>query len=186
MKILAVPESKTIGEGKGAFIVHTIKCEYDNTKTGGTKFPLDVQVGANAVQRLVDKYPEGEYVGKRAYFTKGLYQGKNPQFINPIMKEFNEPINKDSLFAPKVDNTVEEPVKEEANPSDSLLFSSDDMDVKEMNFKPTQDELELLERIRTLDQTIVTEKKFVEDTVMPTLKIPKSRADALWKFYGNQ
>jgi len=189
MKILAVPKSEIIGEGKDAFTVHTIKCEYDNTKNGGKKFPLDVQVGQNAITRLTDKYPEGDYIGKRAFFTKTSYEGKNPQFVNPIMGEFNEPVNKDDLFAPVIDNTVkdpeEKPKEEPIKKEDDLLFNSDEMEEKVMSFIAKPEELELLEKIKGLDQSVITEDKF-HSTVMGRLNTTKGRSTELWKIYGNQ
>ena len=184
MKILDVPKKveNTLQDGT-KFTTNIIRCEFDNTPNGGKKFQLDVQLGDNCMERLVTKYSEGEYVDKRAFFTRTNYKGKFPQFINPIMKEGNfQQVNKDDLFAPKVDNEVEKP-KEETNPKDDLLFSSDDIEEKIMDFKVKPEEEKLLEQIRGLDQSVITEEKFIS-TVMGRLNIPKSRAEELFKYYN--
>lgn len=90
-----------------ARIVDAPQVKSNDTKEYGTLtnyiFPVEYRikgqdvalrffVGENAYKRFIEKYPNlDDYKGKYAFFSKTLFQGNNPQFINVIQKEGFEP-----------------------------------------------------------------------------------------------
>lgn len=77
---------------------YNLPCEYKPKECD--KFDLKVQVGENAVKRLLDKYPEDKYVGMYAFFSRTAYDGHYPQFINPI-PNYTGNADKSDLFTKK-------------------------------------------------------------------------------------
>lgn len=98
MKILAPVAIKSYAYGGAEKQSHNIKCFYESPEIEG--FELLVQVGEGAAERLKERYPNDSYVGMYAFFSRTLYQGNYPQFINPI-PDYSKPKNKDELFAKK-------------------------------------------------------------------------------------
>ena len=101
-KILAPVEEKEIPDYDNVF---QFDVEYKDKKLE-TPVKLKLQAGESAVKRLQTKFPEDSYVGKWCVFSKTSFEGKFPQFINPMEKEPQMGVDKDEAFAPK---TKEEP-----------------------------------------------------------------------------
>lgn len=92
---------------------HNILCEYE--PKGCEEFEVMVQAGENCIKRLQEKFPNESYVGMYAFFSRTSYQGKNPQFINPI-KNYHKPKTADELF-------TEKKAKAGAKPLDLSMFA---------------------------------------------------------------
>ena len=62
---------------------------------------LTLQAGESAVKRLQEKFPDDSYVDKYCVFSKTSYNGKFPQFINPMKGEPIDQKSKDDVFKKK-------------------------------------------------------------------------------------
>ncbi len=104
MKILAPVIRGEYKQGNEMKPTQKFKCQYK--PKGCELFELLVQVGAGAADRLVKKYPDDSYVGMYAFFSRTSFEGKFPQFINP-MQGYNEQQDKEDLFTKKADKPEE-------------------------------------------------------------------------------
>lgn len=99
LKILEPVKENKYTMGEEEKISYSLWCEYK--PAGCDSFELEVQAGEGCVKRLQEKYPKDSYVNMYAMFSRTSYQGKYPQFINP-MKKYQERKDVDELFQEKV------------------------------------------------------------------------------------
>lgn len=113
LKILKPIEKGSYDFGGETKQTYKIFCEYKPKNIEPVN--LTVQVGENAAKRLEEKFPEESYVGKYAFFSRTSFEGKFPQFINP-MNSYTEPVSKDGAFKKKDSVLKEEMTEKEGAP----------------------------------------------------------------------
>ena len=87
-------------------IRHFLDVEYKKPELAG-KASFSVQVGQNAIARLIDKRKGHSYTGMYAFFSRTSYKGTYPQFVNPV--ENFQQFDKDEAF--KLKEEKKEPLK---------------------------------------------------------------------------
>ncbi len=105
MKIIAPVEVDEYEHGGETKKSHKLWCTYKPKGCEG--FDLKVQAGEGAVTRLQEKFPGDSYVGKYAFFSRTQFEGRYPQFINPLDK-YTEHKDKDELFKKTADSSEQD------------------------------------------------------------------------------
>jgi len=117
MKILEPLEIDHYEHAGDMKTTYKLKCHYKGKGYEG--FDLTVQIGEGAAKRLDEKFPEDSYVNKYAFFSRTSYEGKYPQFVNP-MKKYEEPRDKSDLFKKKEEKTEDKALQDGSEGAKSL------------------------------------------------------------------
>lgn len=133
MKILSQVETSSYVHSGTTKLVYKIPCEYH--RKGYQPFKVKIQVGAEAVKRLNEKFPANKYVGMFSFFSRTSFENKYPQFVSPFTGEFSN-VSKAELFQ-KIGEQSAEPV---AAPVETLpeleVLSNESKVVKKLKTDP--------------------------------------------------
>jgi len=98
---------------------YKLPCKYEN-KGLAEAVNLIMYVGEKAIKRLQEKYPADSYVGMKAFFNKTKFEGKFPQFINPIKNPIEVKKKEDLLKPQHVASATLQTPENNSNSSSSL------------------------------------------------------------------